>query len=165
MNAYLMQLFFYLMPAYIANGTPLVLKGKHPIDCGKKWRGARILGDGKTIEGAIGGIFMGTVTGFVLAPYAKTYFPNYLILSILMSTGAILGDMVKSFFKRRMGIPRGESWPLFDQLDFITGAMILGSILYVPSTLDIALVILLTLIFHISSNRIAYILKIKKVPW
>jgi CDP-2,3-bis-(O-geranylgeranyl)-sn-glycerol synthase len=39
-----------------------------------------------------------------------------------MGLGAGLGDSVKSFFKRRMNIERGESWPVFHQLDFFVGA-------------------------------------------
>ena len=38
--------------------------------------------------------------------------------------GALTGDVTKSFFKRRIGKNRGEDWILFDQIDFIGGALL-----------------------------------------
>ena len=43
----------------------------------------------------------------------------------MLSFGALLGDMTKSFFKRRLGYERGAKFPLVDQLDFVAGAWIL----------------------------------------
>jgi len=37
--------------------------------------------------------------------------------------GALIGDIVESFFKRRIGKVRGQDWIPFDQLDFILGAL------------------------------------------
>ena len=39
---------------------------------------------------------------------------------------------LKSFFKRRIDIPPGASWPVFDQLDFFVGAYVFLSIVHVP---------------------------------
>jgi CDP-2,3-bis-(O-geranylgeranyl)-sn-glycerol synthase len=39
-----------------------------------------------------------------------------------MGLGTAVGDAVKSFFKRRVGIAPGASWPVFDQIDFLLGA-------------------------------------------
>jgi CDP-2,3-bis-(O-geranylgeranyl)-sn-glycerol synthase len=38
--------------------------------------------------------------------------------------GALLGDVIESFFKRRVGKDRGQDWIPFDQLDFLVGALI-----------------------------------------
>jgi len=35
-----------------------------------------------------------------------------------------MGDIIESFFKRRIGKKRGESWVPFDQLDFILGVLL-----------------------------------------
>jgi len=43
--------------------------------------------------------------------------------------GALLGDIVESFFKRRKGIERGKDWIPFDQLDFIIGVLFLSFII------------------------------------
>ena len=37
--------------------------------------------------------------------------------------GALIGDIIESFFKRRVGIERGKNWIPFDQLDFILGVL------------------------------------------
>jgi CDP-2,3-bis-(O-geranylgeranyl)-sn-glycerol synthase len=37
--------------------------------------------------------------------------------------GALLGDIIESFFKRRVGRKRGEDWIPFDQIDFILGVL------------------------------------------
>ena len=39
-----------------------------------------------------------------------------------MPVGALSGDIVKSFFKRRLGFDRGAMLPIADQLDFVAGA-------------------------------------------
>jgi len=37
--------------------------------------------------------------------------------------GALIGDIIKSFFKRRIGKKRGQDWIPFDQIDFILGVL------------------------------------------
>ena len=57
--------------------------------------------------------------------------PDYLSalkVVLALACGSLFGDMFKSFFKRRMGMKRGASFPLVDQLDFVVGS--LG--LYIP---------------------------------
>jgi CDP-2,3-bis-(O-geranylgeranyl)-sn-glycerol synthase len=44
----------------------------------------------------------------------------------------MLGDIVESFFKRRIGLSRGEKWLGFDQIDFIIGGLLLSLFVRVP---------------------------------
>ena len=60
------QGFWFIIPAYAANGFPPFARGKHALDFGKKWRNKRILGEGKTIEGLAAGFFGGLLWGGVL---------------------------------------------------------------------------------------------------
>ena len=54
------------------------------------------------------------------------YLPQQTLLSItLLAVGALLGDLVKSFFKRRFGKERGSKWPVADQYDLVVGAFVL----------------------------------------
>jgi CDP-2,3-bis-(O-geranylgeranyl)-sn-glycerol synthase len=48
-----------------------------------------------------------------------------------MGLGTGVGDAAKSFFKRRVGIAPGASWPVFDQLDFFAGAYVFLAPVYV----------------------------------
>jgi len=142
----ILQAFWIIIPAYIANASALLIGGKTPIDFGKTYKdGTRILGDGKTWAGLFFGTFIGMTAGFGLSAVAKyTYtieFPFYitdflgfpLMILILFSLcfGALCGDVIESFFKRRRGIDRGKDWIPFDQLDFILGALFISFLMSV----------------------------------
>ena len=135
----ILQAFWIVIPVYVANASAVIVGGGIPIDFGKRWRdGKRILGDGKTWRGLLSGTFLGMTAGFglvVAASYINASEYNFLNLSdferfplmipIIFSLcfGALLGDIIESFFKRRIGKNRGENWILFDQLDFLLGAL------------------------------------------
>jgi CDP-2,3-bis-(O-geranylgeranyl)-sn-glycerol synthase len=137
----ILQALWLILPVYIANGSAVLVGGGKPVDFGKNWRdGKRILGDGKTWCGLFAGAFVGMTCGFGLAVVAKYAamsdfaflglsdfegFPLMILIIFSLCFGALLGDMVKSFFKRRIGKDRGQDWILFDQLDFIVGALVL----------------------------------------
>lgn len=134
----IIQAFWLIIPAYVANASALLVGGGTPIDFGKTYKdGRRILGDGKTWRGLFAGAFLGMTSGFalsVVAKYAQLYsFPIYLadftgfpyMIPLIFSIcfGALLGDIIESFIKRRIGRERGEDWIPFDQLDFIIGVL------------------------------------------
>jgi len=160
---------WFILPAYIANGTPVVVshiirKGT-PIDRGKNFiDGRRILGDGKTVEGFIAGTLVGTFTAFLQAILMKN--SSILFLGFLLSLGAMIGDLIGSFIKRRLGLARGAPAPLLDQLDFLLGAIFFAwlSGVYIPRSY-ILILIVLTPILHFMTNYVAYKLKLKSVPW
>ncbi len=155
----LFNTFLFLIPVYVANSVPLLIKGKTPIDCGKNFiDGKRILGDGKTVEGFVFGTLAGFLIGLIIL---KDPF-----LSFILSFGALLGDSIESFIKRRIGIKRGDPLPIFDQLDFIFGVFILLYFFY-PNLFwqHFLNAIILTVILHPVANFIAYLFKIKDVPW
>jgi CDP-2,3-bis-(O-geranylgeranyl)-sn-glycerol synthase len=132
------QAFWLILPAYIANASAVLVGSGTPIDFGKKWKdGKRILGDGKTWRGLIIGTLIGMIGGFglsIAAIYINTQFSFVhlsdfyrfpLMIPIVFSIcfGALLGDIIESFFKRRIGRERGENWIPFDQIDFILGVL------------------------------------------
>ena len=135
----IIQALWLVLPAYIANASALLVGGGAPIDFGKNWKdGRRILGDGKTWRGLITGAVVGMTGGFGLSVVAKyaamsdfaflgindfTGFPLMIPIIASICFGALIGDIVESFFKRRIGRTRGQDWIPFDQLDFILGAL------------------------------------------
>ncbi len=157
--------FMYYLPAMTANATPVFVKKGKPIDAGKKFLdGRRILGDGKTYEGFIVGIYFGilVVSAYVVLAGDFSYF-RWGVPSVI---GALLGDMLGSFIKRRLNIPRGGKAFLLDQLDFFFGAtigIIFGGAAPSLYVISCGLIVILTL--HVITNRIAYELKLKDVPW
>jgi CDP-2,3-bis-(O-geranylgeranyl)-sn-glycerol synthase len=136
----IVQAFWLVIPIYIANASAVIVGGGLPIDLNKKYRdGKRVLGDGKTWRGLLSGTFIGMTAGFglsIVGTYINTSEYGYLnvntfegypfMIPILLSLcgGALLGDIIESFFKRRIGKDRGEDWYIFDQLDFIIGALV-----------------------------------------
>ena len=160
--------FFYVAPLYIANSSPVIVHGKIPLDLNKKIFNEPIFGKGKTILGTIAGITIGTGTGtilYLLFPFVQTILPNYILLAFLLSLGAIMGDLTKSFFKRRFHIQSGQKWELADQLDFIIGGIVLSTIVRLPELWLVILLLVATFFIHKSFNYIAFKLKLKSVPW
>ena len=166
-----------MIPAYVPNSAAAVLGGGTPIDFGKTFRdGRRIFGDGKTYRGFFGGVLSGILAGLVLiwatSAFGLTGLPQHTFLSVtLLATGALLGDLIKSFLKRRLGKDRGESWFLADQYDLVVGAFVL-ILLFNPGwlfeniTLPIAIwIVILTLLLHRIVNIIGYYIGVKEVPW
>ncbi|MFQ6076502.1 MAG: CDP-2,3-bis-(O-geranylgeranyl)-sn-glycerol synthase [Candidatus Bathyarchaeia archaeon] len=145
------------LPAYVANAVPTVLGGGAPVDLGHDFPdGRRVFGKNKTIRGLISGLTAGTLTGLI---------QNAVFTGFTLSLGALLGDLMGSFIKRRLGIPPGKPLPILDQLSFVAGAFLLSALF---SSFDIVVayyVVILTPVFHVATNLLAYLLKIKPVPW
>jgi CDP-2,3-bis-(O-geranylgeranyl)-sn-glycerol synthase len=169
--------FWIMLPAYVPNPIAALLGGGTPIDLGKNFSDSnRIFGDGKTWRGLITGILAGIITGLILiwlaGQFPPSSLPQHTLLSVaLMATGALLGDLVKSFFKRRFNKERGMKWPIADQYDLVAGAFLLLLIgdpawLFTTVTLTVFLIILIiTPVLHRATNIIGYMFKIKEVPW
>ena len=176
-----------MMPAYLANTIAVLTGGKYPIDQGRIHSdGNRILGDGKTWSGLIGGTLGGVFIGYLqiniggglikaLTGFQDVDFwgENPIIVFFILSFGALFGDITASFIKRRSQLKRGDKSPLLDMFDFIGMALILSFIFandwlmswilegYVPLfTLLVA-----TPILHRGVNIIGYKLGVKNEPW
>lgn len=174
-----------MLPALVPNSTAVIFGGGKPIDLGRTWRGRRILGDGKTFNGFIGGVISGVALGLIqlLIAYSfdsQTFWgfgscPQCIGVIIILAVGALLGDMGGSFIKRRLGMERGTKTPGLDQFDFLIGAVILSVIFYPEWFYDsfisgeniIALVCLLIAVplLHRVVNVIGYKMGKKDVPW
>ncbi len=180
----------YFFPAYLANMFPVLLLGsgflkslRYPVDMKAKLFGERILGDHKTFYGIITAIIGGALGapiaflmfGWVNGEYwhfstdVLTNVFDYLLLAFTgawVGLGAICGDMIKSFFKRRLKIAPGKSWFFFDQVDFILGAWLAIMIMKLPLDIKYLIIaLIITPLLHLGTNIIAYKLKMKKVWW
>lgn len=115
------------------------------------------------------GILIGSFTGLLLnyffPHYAVMVSLNYLEYAILLSIGAILGDIIGSYIKRRIKMKRGQPAHVLDQLDFVVGGLTLGLLVSIPNWTGILLLIMITPFMHMAFNRLAFSLKIKNVPW
>lgn len=158
----LSQLLFLMAPAYLANMAPPFLK---------YWRGwnrpisTRLLGEHKTIGGF--GLGVSVAIGAACAQSAIDWegslvsYDHWLLIGFALGFGALGGDALKSFFKRRRGIPPGRSWVPADQLDFVLGALILIWPWARLGWSDVAIVVAVTFIGDLAVNQIAYRLGIR----
>jgi CDP-2,3-bis-(O-geranylgeranyl)-sn-glycerol synthase len=180
----LLELSLWLgLPAWIANGMPVIFGGGRPIDGGRTLRdGHRILGDGKTVRGFIVGVVLGSLTGmaqFLSAPFILPVMQQFVTVSpdmeyvlfmtipaaILLSTGALVGDLVGSLFKRRVNVRSGASSPVLDQIGFIVMALIFAYPFLQPNSVFVAILIVMTLGIHWLSNALGYLVGLKENPW
>ena len=164
-----------ISPAYFANIVAfwsskirLLKPLDKPIDLKLTWiDGNRILGDSKTCRGILSGLMISTVIAYFLY-YVSNAIISYssleeaLFLGFLAGIGAMGGDLVRSFFKRRIGLRSGENWFPFDDLDFALGALLLlGVYVNFPMTFVI-LTLIGTLTLRFSSNIFDFTFKLKK---
>ncbi|MFA5236498.1 MAG: CDP-2,3-bis-(O-geranylgeranyl)-sn-glycerol synthase [Methanoregula sp.] len=173
----LLAAFWIMVPAYIPNPVAALCGGGTPIDFNRNYSdGRRLLGDGKTYRGLVCGVLAGIAVGtlqiWLAVTGGWTFLPQHTAASIvLLSLGALLGDMGKSFFKRRLGKNRGDAWPIADQYDLVIGAFVMMLIfdpswLFANITLPAFIVILImTPILHRAVNIIGYLCGVKKEPW
>ena len=155
-----------LLPALVANGSPVLLRGRgHPLDMGRRFIDGRpLLGKGKTFEG----LALGTLNGTTIAYFLSALAGNLLLFyaGAIASFTALLGDIAAAFIKRRLGLRRGAPAPVLDQLDFYAGAL-LGLYVagYIAHPLTAAAMALPVAFMHRLTNKAAHMLGLKDVPW
>lgn len=162
---------WFFLPAGVANSSPILAaklgileKLNYPIDFKKSFRGKRVLGDHKTIRGLVVGFTLSLVTVHlqnVIIPFAQGT-PFYM-LGFALGLGALSGDMIKSFFKRRTNLAPGAPWVPFDQIDYIIGASIFSYFVVPLGLSDYLVFFVVGVVGHFASNILAYKLKIKDV--
>lgn len=168
---------YFMLPVFLSNVAANRCGGGTPVDFGGYFcDGKRIIGDGKTYRGLAGGIMVGTMVALLqpyLYPSVYDDFNSSLIFGLIITSGAVSGDMVKSFFKRRLGIERGKPFIPVDQSDFIWGALIfyytLGKLFLKPffflSFQWLIVILLISPFIHFGGNIIAFKLRLKDVWW
>jgi CDP-2,3-bis-(O-geranylgeranyl)-sn-glycerol synthase len=166
----LASLYFFL-PAYIANMVPVLFKWlpflNFPVwekKCGKNktWRGL-------VLATLFGGLIFWLQKIAYSYGFTKLAIIDYSGISVffgfLLGFGAIIGDLVESYYKRKAGIAPGKPWIPFDQLDFVLGGLFFGFFIYVPKASTVLILLIVSPLFHILFNRIGYWLKINPGKW
>ena len=160
---------WFIFPAYCANAAPVIFGGGKPMDFGKNFLdGKRLFGSHKTFRGFFAGIIVGTLVGvaqtLIYEQVLFQYSPQFqysILLGLVMSIGAVTGDLIESCIKRRLNRPPGSSLPIADQLDFILGAFLFSIPVSPPSLVFIAIILLITIPTHWLTNLGAALLNMK----
>jgi CDP-2,3-bis-(O-geranylgeranyl)-sn-glycerol synthase len=160
---------WFIFPAYCANAAPVIFGGGKPMDFGKTFfDGKPLLGSHKTFRGFLAGIIVGTLVGVVQTVIFEQvlfqYSPQFrysILLGFMLSLGALTGDLVESFVKRRLNRSPGSSLPVADQIDFILGAFLFSIPVSPPSLLAALIILLITIPIHLLTNLGAALLNMK----
>lgn len=155
------------------------------MDFGKTLRGRRVLGDGKTWRGFIGGASAGILLGLLQIALTRSLelgeewshgeLSSAFVIVLCLGLGSMMGDSIGSFIKRRLGVNRGTKAPGLDQYNFLLGAILLVIIFqfgwfdshFIEGNAIWALVALLVVVplLHRGVNIIGYKMGKKNVPW
>ena len=170
--ANLLQIFLIFLPAFVANAVPVVAKNipyirrfSTPIQ--PIW-----FGKNKTVRGLIAGIISGILIGillFLLRGFLVSILPVYSDYYNLYSNwwdafffggwlalGALVGDIVKSFFKRRFGYKPGTMFQPWDGIDYMLGAIIFMLPWYNGGVLEYIFLLIIGPLLSLLMNFIAY---------
>lgn len=141
----IVQTLWHFLPAAVANMAPvfasrwnLLPSLNRPLDAGRSYQSKRLLGDNKTWRGLVAGIVVAAVTGYLQYVIVASFDVSHLLLVAfgspneaalfggVLGAGALGGDVLKSFLKRRLGKLSGQPWRPWDQLDAIVGALVVS---------------------------------------
>lgn len=166
----LKSLYFFL-PAYIANMSPVLFKWVPILN---KPIHEKKLGKNKTWRGLVIAALIGTLVFWLQKiayqrGFTKLALIDYtgfsILLGFLLGTGALIGDLVESYYKRKAGIAPGKPWIPWDQLDFVIGGIVLSFFVYVPPISVVLVLLIFSPLLHIIFNYLGYWLKINKSKW
>lgn len=166
--------FWFFAPAGVANFAPLFAARlpllKHwdaPMDFDRTYGGHPIFGKNKTWRGLLFGAFAAAIVGLlqyrvITSSVESTWF----IISVTgaMGFGALIGDAVESFFKRRVGVKPGERWFPFDQIDYIIGGLLFASLFVSLTFGDVARIFVIFFGLHLAFSYLGYLIGFKKTP-
>lgn len=163
------------MGAVISRFVPGFNQLRQPIDFGLTLRGYRLVGDHKTVGGFLFGVLFGVLVGLIKFIWIDPHLPDLLLfelsflsnlwLSLLLSVGAVSGDLLKSLLKRQLNVDPHKPFVPFDEIDHSLTAMLLAKIFFPISWTMVGLTVFIYIFIHATSNVIGYLLKIKKVPY
>ncbi len=183
MHDILLSLWFFLpagagnVAPILAARVPVLARFSAPIDGGAMFRGQRLLGDHKTWRGIACGVIVSTavfwlqqmLAGHFVAlqhlgsPVVYASLPA-LVIGPLFGLGALGGDALKSFFKRRVGTPPGKSWAPFDQVDYIIGASLATVPFVILPWQAYVWAVITWPVISVASTAIGYLLGLKNQP-
>lgn len=171
---------YLIIPAAVANMMPVFVRHidflNIPVDFDKKWKGKPIFGSHKTYRGFFFGILGAIIVSyFQKVLYVHPFFQqisffnysetSFVLIGFLLGFGVLFGDLVKSFFKRCLGIKPGARFFPWDQIDLVLGALVFISFIKVPSWQMILFFLLVGPLLHIFFNHLGYWLRIRETKW
>jgi CDP-2,3-bis-(O-geranylgeranyl)-sn-glycerol synthase len=139
---FIISCIYFFLPAYLGNMVPPLARKAGifkflagPLDFGKMFLKEPFLGSHKTWRGTI--LYMITGVAVVYLQYFLYQYTgiraisiidysqiNLLLFGVLFSGGAVFGDVLFAFFKRRLKLQPGARFVPFDQINYVIGAFL-----------------------------------------
>lgn len=162
-----LKLIWIVVPGGVANMIPpfaaiLWPKWSNPVDGGKELGGKRLLGNNKTWRGLITGTIGAEISFLLISLIWSTQGLLPWWFGLPLGLGALGGDMLKSFFKRRVGVESGKSWFPWDQIDWILGLLAVTSWWQILSIWEMGVVLIIGLALHLLFKFIGFVIRINK---
>ncbi|MFO1424736.1 MAG: CDP-archaeol synthase [Candidatus Competibacteraceae bacterium] len=153
-----------LLLILIANGVPIIAaavcgdRGARPVDGGRRWiDGRRLLGDAKTWRGV------------ALAPLAAALGATLLgwsaMVGLTIGAAAMLGDLLSSFVKRRLGVPTSGMALGLDQIPEALLPLLAVADVFGLSWPAIAATTAGFIVLELALSRVLYRLGIRNRPY
>lgn len=146
-----------------ANGTPILLddlmgrRWAWPLDGALRFPdGRRLVGSSDTVRGLVGAVALTTMVAMLLGLPAQT--------GALVGFFAMVGDVLSSFVKRRLGLAPGDKAVVLDQVPESLFPLLVVMDDHGLGWLDVALLVLTFTLLSLLVSRILFRLKLRKRP-
>jgi len=170
----ILAVLYFLVPAYIANITPVFVKKipflNYPLDFGHTLNGKRVFGSNKTWRGLVFGVLTATLAFYLMQRAGNNGFwiTDFSVVPLwvgsAMGFGALLGDALESSVKRQLNVAPGKSLFFWDQADFMIGALVVTTPYWVAFWIETLIVVALVFVLTLVVQRVGYWLKLKDDP-
>jgi len=174
MEIIIIKTIWFFLPAAFANMAPVIFNRlpllDYPLDFNFTFKNKPLLGKNKTWRG----LFVGVLFSIIIVYFQKSFYEetkflciidytqiNVILFGFLSGFGALFGDALKSFFKRRLNIAPGAIWIPFDQIDWIIGCNIFISFYIFLDFKYVLTSIIILSILHPVINLIGFKLRLK----
>ena len=180
---YILSCLYFFLPAYFVNMTPPLARKANlfnfldrDVDFGRKFLGQPILGSHKSWRGVVLGILVGFLAALMQSclyqfpAIQKISFLDYgqiniFLFGFLISAGAIFGDLLFAFIKRRLKLRPGTRFLPWDQTNYVIGVAIFLTAIFKIEIMVWLTLFILTFLLHIIFNRLGYHLKLHCAKW
>ena len=153
-----------LLLILIANGTPVMVtylcgsQGRYPVDSGRILTdGHRLFGASKTWRG-VALALLATLSGALLLEFSVW-------IGLIIGTTAMLGDLLSSFIKRRLGLPSSGRALGLDQIPEALLPLLAVADRFALSGLTIAAIVASFALLELSLSPILYWLGVRNRPY
>ncbi len=167
----IIQAVYFFLPAYAAIIAPMLF---HRIPVGEKAVYEQWFGKNKTWRGVVIAIFAAVVVFWIQRGLYESGFVRFAVLDysgfpleygFLLGVGAVVGDLWKSYLKRKEKIKEGEPWVPMDQLCYVFGALLFSFWYYVPYANLVLVLVIVSFVLHIGISYCGYLIGIREAKW